>query len=251
MTVLSSGGEAMLCGPTVGGGRWHSFDWSCWADGQGRVSRTHSTGSSHAAFCPWAWRGGDGVTGAEPGAGAGGVGPGSSRAGESRRTRLRHNPQSADHVTHSLPLRWERLPPREGRLEMAWPLRKTDGVCVTGRTTASSSSHRGHSDVLLLRITRGRGSSGRAVLSAGVDPSAPTRYFTGDKTEVFFFFFNDIFLLREALILILKRPATHSACLEHGPELWEGGLASSSHVRGVERPGNGAEAASPWRGLRP
>lgn len=52
LTVLSSGGEAMLCGPTEGGGRWYSFDWSCWADGQGSVSRTHSTGSSQAAFCP-------------------------------------------------------------------------------------------------------------------------------------------------------------------------------------------------------
>ena len=52
LTVLSSGGEAMLWGPTVGGGRWYSFDWSCWAEGQGRVSRTHSTGSSQAAFCP-------------------------------------------------------------------------------------------------------------------------------------------------------------------------------------------------------
>lgn len=55
LTVLSSGGEAMLWGPTVGGGKWYSFDWSCWADGQGRVSRTHSTGSSQAAFCPWTW----------------------------------------------------------------------------------------------------------------------------------------------------------------------------------------------------
>lgn len=43
----------------MGGGRWYSFDWSCWADGQGRVSRTHSTGSSQAAFCPWTWREGE------------------------------------------------------------------------------------------------------------------------------------------------------------------------------------------------
>lgn len=52
-TLRSSGGDTALWGPMVGGGRWYSLDWSCCADGQGRVSRTHSTGSSQAAFCPW------------------------------------------------------------------------------------------------------------------------------------------------------------------------------------------------------
>lgn len=56
LTVRSSGGETVLWGPMVGGGRWYSLDWSCCADGQGRVSRTHSTGSSQAAFCPWTCR---------------------------------------------------------------------------------------------------------------------------------------------------------------------------------------------------
>lgn len=40
-------------GPPVvmlGGGRWNSLAWSCWAEGQGRVPLTHSTGSSHTAF---------------------------------------------------------------------------------------------------------------------------------------------------------------------------------------------------------
>lgn len=43
-----------LAGPVLGGGRWKSLAWSCWADGQGRESRTHSTGSSHTAFWPCA-----------------------------------------------------------------------------------------------------------------------------------------------------------------------------------------------------
>lgn len=52
LPLRSSGGETVLWGPMLGGGRWYSFDWSCWADGHGNVSRTHSTGSSQAAFCP-------------------------------------------------------------------------------------------------------------------------------------------------------------------------------------------------------
>ncbi|KAF3856663.1 hypothetical protein F7725_017386 [Dissostichus mawsoni] len=42
-----------LLEPMLGGGKWNSLAWSCWADGQGSVPLTHSTGSSHTAFCPW------------------------------------------------------------------------------------------------------------------------------------------------------------------------------------------------------
>lgn len=52
---LSSKGWPGLLEPMLGGGRWNSFAWSCWADGQGSVPLTHSTGSSHTAFCPWTW----------------------------------------------------------------------------------------------------------------------------------------------------------------------------------------------------
>lgn len=74
-----------------------------------------------------------------------------------------------------------------------------------------------------------------------------TCYSTGDKTQVCLFFLNDIFLLHKALILILKSLVTHSTCLENGPVLWEEVLVSSSHVKGVKRPGNWAKAAFPWR----
>lgn len=50
---LSSLGWQGLLEPMLGGGRWNNFAWSCWADGQGRVPLTHSTGSSHTAFWPW------------------------------------------------------------------------------------------------------------------------------------------------------------------------------------------------------
>jgi len=36
----------------LGGGRCSSLAWSCLAEGQGRVPRTHSTGSSQGAFWP-------------------------------------------------------------------------------------------------------------------------------------------------------------------------------------------------------
>ena len=52
---VSLGGFSSLGGPTLGGGRWKSLDWSCCALGQGRVPLTHSTGSSQTAFWPWTW----------------------------------------------------------------------------------------------------------------------------------------------------------------------------------------------------
>lgn len=54
--VSFGGFFSSLCGPTLGGGRWKSLDWSCWALGQGRVPLTHSTGSSQTAFWPWTWK---------------------------------------------------------------------------------------------------------------------------------------------------------------------------------------------------
>lgn len=53
---VSLGGFFSSLGPTLGGGRWKSLDWSCCALGQGRVPLTHSTGSSHTAFWPWTWK---------------------------------------------------------------------------------------------------------------------------------------------------------------------------------------------------
>lgn len=54
--VSFGGFFSSFCGPTLGGGRWKSLDWSCWALGQGRVPLTHSTGSSQTAFWPWTWK---------------------------------------------------------------------------------------------------------------------------------------------------------------------------------------------------
>lgn len=51
LATLSSQSCPELLESTVGGGRWKSLAWSCWAEGHGSVSLTHSTGSSHAGLC--------------------------------------------------------------------------------------------------------------------------------------------------------------------------------------------------------